>query len=102
MKARIVVLAAAAALAGFTASACQLSAADMETYRRAVSPTLPFQERSSAFEKVIQACPEDPRLYTEFASLLVANREFSSALSWAEKGLKLAPEDPTLNLRRGE
>ena len=74
----------------------------METYRRAVSPTLPFRERRSAFEKVIRACPDDPRLYTEFASLLVANRDFSSALSWADKGLKLAPEDPTLNLRKGE
>ncbi|HEX4769812.1 MAG TPA: tetratricopeptide repeat protein [Bryobacteraceae bacterium] len=102
MKTRIVVLAAAAALAGFTASACQLSAADMETYHRAVSPTLPFPERSSAFEKVIQACPNDPRLYAEFASLLVANRDFSGALAWADKGLKLAPENPTLNLRKGE
>src|SRR3954452_539010 len=105
MRVGIVLLAVAASLAGVsgsTASACQLSAADMEAYRRAVSPTLPFPERSSAFEQVIQACPNDPRLYTEFASLLVANRDFSSALSWAEKGLKLAPEDPTLNLRKGE
>jgi tetratricopeptide (TPR) repeat protein len=54
-----------------TLPACQLSAADMDTYRRA-------------------------------ASAFVANRDFNNALSWADKGLKLAPEDPQLNLRKGE
>jgi tetratricopeptide (TPR) repeat protein len=100
MNARIVLLAAAASIVPLRA--CQLSAADMETYRRAVSAVVPFPERRLAFEQVIRACQHDPRLYTEFASLLVANRDFSNALSWADKGLKLAPEDPTLNLRKGE
>ena len=34
--------------------------------------------------------------------MLVANRDFSAALSWSDKGLKLAPDDATLNLRKGE
>ncbi len=83
-------------------SACQLSAADRQVYSRAVSSHLPFLQRRTAFELVIRACPDDPRLYVEFASLLVANRDFSTALHWIDKGLALAPENETLNLRKGE
>jgi tetratricopeptide (TPR) repeat protein len=100
MNAGIVLLAVAASIVSLPA--CQLSAADQETYRRAVSPSAPFMERRSAFESTILACQDDPRLYAEFASLLVANRDFGAALSWADRGLKLAPEDTTLNLRKGE
>ena len=63
---------------------------------------MPLTQRRTAFEQVIRACPDDPRLYVEFASLLVANRDFSTALGWIDKGLALAPEDETLNLRKGE
>ncbi len=82
--------------------ACQLSVAEKETYRQAVSPNAPLAERRTAFERSIHACPDDPRLYSEFASLLIANRDFSTALPWIDKGLGLAPEDATLNLRKGE
>lgn len=81
---------------------CQLSAAGQENYRRAVSPDVPFPERRAAFEQSIHVCPDDARLYVEFASLLVANRDFSNALSWIDKGLALAPENASLNLRKGE
>lgn len=100
MNVGIVLLAAAGFIPPL--SACQFSQADQETYRRAVSPDLPFPERRLAFERSIQTCSDDPRLYAQFASLLVASRDFSAALSWADEGLKLAPEDATLNLRKGE
>jgi tetratricopeptide (TPR) repeat protein len=41
-------------------------------------------------------------LYAEYSSLLVAERDFASALHWADKGLAHAPDDATLNLRKGE
>jgi tetratricopeptide (TPR) repeat protein len=100
MNVGIVLFAIAASIAPL--SACQISAADKEAYRRAVSPNVPFPERRSAFEQSIRACPGDPRLYIEFASLLVASRDFTTALRWIDKGLTLAPEDATLNLRKGE
>ena len=92
----------AAATASAPLSACQLSVADQQTYLRAVSADEPFPVRRTAVERSIQACPDEPRLYIEFASLLVANRDFASALRWSEKGLSLATEDATLNLRKGE
>lgn len=100
MHVGILWLAAAASIAPL--HACQFSSADRQTYRRAVSPGVPFLERSKAFARSIQACPDEPRLYSEFASLLVANHDFAGALPWVDKGLDLAPEDATLNLRKGE
>jgi tetratricopeptide (TPR) repeat protein len=92
----------AAAASFVPVSACQLSAPDTEIYRRAVSRDLPFSERRVAYERSIGACPGEFRLYAEFASLLVANRDFSTALHWIDKGLALAPTDTALNLRKGE
>ena len=63
---------------------------------------MPMLERSKAFEQVIRACPDDPRLYSEYSSVLVASRDFSKALDWSKKGLALAPDDAVLNLRKGE
>jgi tetratricopeptide (TPR) repeat protein len=100
MNVGIFLLGAAALLAPL--SACQLSAADQETYHRAVSPDTPLPDRRVAFQQTIHACPGDLRLYIQFTSLLVANRDFSTALSWIDKGLPLAPADATLNLRKGE
>jgi tetratricopeptide (TPR) repeat protein len=100
MNVGILWLAAATSIAPL--SACQLSAAEQQIYHQAVSPAVPFTQRRTAFEQVIRACPDDPRLYVEFASLLVANRDFATALHWVDKGLALTPEDETLNLRKGE
>lgn len=83
-------------------SACEVSAASLAVYHRAVSPSTPFSERRAAFEESIRACPDDVHLYIEFASLLVASRDFNTALGWINKGLTHAPEDATLNLRKGE
>jgi tetratricopeptide (TPR) repeat protein len=100
MNVGILLFAVASSLAPL--SGCQLSSADQGTYSRAVSPDTPFPERRVAFQESIRACPDDLQLYIQFTSLLVANRDFSAALSWVDKGLPLAPSDATLNLRKGE
>jgi tetratricopeptide (TPR) repeat protein len=81
---------------------CQFSAAGQRTYEQATSPNVPFPDRRIAYEQSIKACPHDLRLYTEYSALLVANRDFPTALSWIDKGLALAPRDATLSLRKGE
>jgi len=94
-------MAAATSITPLTA-ACQLTATDQDTYRRAASSGVPMPVRRIAYERSIRACPNEPRLYVEFTSLLIANREFNTALPWIDKGLKLEPENQILNLRRGE
>jgi tetratricopeptide (TPR) repeat protein len=100
MNVGIFCLAAAASIVSLFG--CQFSADGQQAYQQATSRNVPFPERRMAFERSIHACPEDLHLYTDFASLLVANRDFSTALSWVDKGLALAPHDATLNLRKGE
>jgi len=100
MNVGILCLAAAAFIAPL--AACELSAADQEVYGQAASSKTPLAERRRAFEDLIRACPGEPRLYSEFSSLLLANRDFVGALRLAHKGLTLAPDDATLNLRKGE
>ena len=89
MNVGIFLIAAAASIV--PVSACQLSAEETEVYRRAVARDLPFRERRAAYERSISTCPDDPRLYIEFATLLIANRDFSTAIHWIDKGLGLAP-----------
>ena len=67
-----------------------------------VVPRGSWAERRKALEQAIRACPQEPRLYGEYSSLLLAERDFVSALRWSDKGLALAPNDATLNLRKGE
>jgi tetratricopeptide (TPR) repeat protein len=100
MNVGIFLLAAAATLPAFCA--CQFTPAETETYRRAAAPDVPFSERREAFQRSIEACPGDADLYRAFAALLIANRDFSNALPWIDKGLRLAPDDAVLNLRKGE
>jgi superkiller protein 3 len=100
MNVGILWLAAATCIAPL--SACQLSASEQQIYHQAVSPVVPFAQRRAAFQQSIHACPDDSRLYVEFSSLLLANRDFATALRWIDKGLALAPEDETLHLRMGE
>ena len=92
----------AAALSIAPLHACQFTAGQANFYRRAVSPDVPLPERRTDFEQTIKACPGDSRLYVQFASLLVATRDFSGALPWIDQGLKLTPTDSTLLLRKGE
>lgn len=100
MNVGIFLFVAAASLAPL--SACPFSPADTAAYRQAVSQSVPYAQRRAAYEQSIRACPNELHLYTEFASLQIANHDFTAALPWIEKGLRLSPEDAILNLRKGE
>ncbi|MGH9693327.1 MAG: hypothetical protein ACRD5Z_04230, partial [Bryobacteraceae bacterium] len=64
---------------------CHESAAFVTNHDRATKPTLPLLERTQAYEKLLRTCPDDPKLYVEAGSFLIANRKFSAALRWVEK-----------------
>ena len=54
-----------------------------------------------AYQQALQACPNDPKTYQEFAGFLIAKGKFSMAKAVAESGLKISPADPTLLLEHG-
>ena len=88
-------------LALATPSPCELSKTFTDSHSRATTQSLSSPDREHAYQEAIEACPDNPKLYAEFASFLIANAEFSSAKAWLDKGLKLAPNDPALILENG-
>jgi tetratricopeptide (TPR) repeat protein len=80
---------------------CQESSTFVMNHNRAAKQTLPLLERKQAYEQALRTCPNDPKLYAEIGSFLIASREFSSALKWVDKGLTVAPTDPELMLQSG-
>jgi tetratricopeptide (TPR) repeat protein len=65
----------------------------------AENSSLPFSDRSGAYEYLIQNNPSDTSLYANYTSLLIANRAYAPALTWIVKGLAVAPSDAGLRLR---
>lgn len=66
---------------------------------KAENSSLPFSDRSTAYEHLILNSPSDTSLYAGYTSLLIANHNYASALTWIEKGLAAAPSDTGLQLR---
>jgi tetratricopeptide (TPR) repeat protein len=67
---------------------------------KAENPLLPFADRSRAYEQLIQDNPSDAFLYAGYSSLLIANHDYASALSWIAKGLAASPSDAGLRLHQ--
>ena len=61
---------------------------------------IPLSERRQAYEELLQNCPTEPNLYSEYASLLIAGHAYSSALGWIAKGLSIAPGNDDLRLKQ--
>lgn len=87
-------------LAVNSVAACEHTAAFSSAYLEAVDQKLSFTGRKTAYERAIGACPDDPRLYDELAALLVGNGDFSAALIWLNKGLKISPASTELCVRK--
>jgi tetratricopeptide (TPR) repeat protein len=62
--------------------------------------SLPFSDRSTAYKHLIQNNPSDTSLYADYTSLLIANHDYASALTWIAKGLAGVPSDTGLRLRQ--
>jgi tetratricopeptide (TPR) repeat protein len=68
---------------------------------KAGNPSLPASDRATAYEQLIRNSPSDHNLYADYASLLIANRDYTSALKWITKGLAVTPSDTGLRVRQG-
>ena len=76
---------------------CNSTASDRA--RLASRSSIPMGEREQAYEELLQNCPNEPNLYIEYASLLIAGHAYSPALGWIAKGLAIAPENDDLRLK---
>ncbi|MCC7156228.1 MAG: tetratricopeptide repeat protein [Bryobacterales bacterium] len=69
-------------------------------HSRAENSSLPVSDRGQAYEELIRSNPSNASLYAGYAALLLANRAYTRALTWIEKGLAKTPSDGGLRLRQ--
>ena len=60
-----------------------------------------YDERSTAYESAVIACPNDPSLYGEFSALLLEYQDGERAYNWARRGLEISPHNPDLMVYEG-
>lgn len=77
---------------------CNSAASDRA--RLASRSSIGMSERSQAYEQLLQNCPNEPNLYIEYASLLIAGHAYSPALGWIAKGLAISPGNDDLRLKQ--
>ena len=94
------VLFIAAVLLATLKAGCQTSPAFGRSYQRALRQDLPRSDREQSYQSALSACPHEFRLYAEYGDFLISQKDFSQALLWIDKGLKLAPSDPDLRLKK--
>ena len=60
-----------------------------------------YEQRKTAYEHALGLCPRAPALYANLSALLLEHQDIPSGLSWARRGLQVAPGDPDLSLDLG-
>lgn len=82
-------------------SACRENAKVQDAFRQGDNPQLAPDLRKQAYEDVIRQCPQELAAYNNLSILLLQQHNFTEALDWIHRGLKIAPRDPALNLDLG-
>ena len=60
-----------------------------------------YDERRTAYESAVKACPNDPSLYGEFSALLLEYQDGERGYYWARRGLEISPDNPDLMVYEG-
>ncbi len=60
-----------------------------------------YEQRKTAYERAVGLCPRAPALYASLSALLLEHQDIQDGLSWARRGLEVAPGDPDLSLDLG-
>ena len=79
---------------------CEASPAFQVNYARALRQDLPRYDREQSYRRVLSTCPNEVGLYADYGSFLISNKNFSQALFWINKGLKMAPSNFNLRLKK--
>jgi tetratricopeptide (TPR) repeat protein len=69
--------------------------------RQAEDSKRSYDERNKAYESAARICSQDSFIYAGLAALLLQHQDAAMALTWARRGLEIAPKDPTLSVYGG-
>lgn len=82
-------------------ASCQERADVKKLIQQGNNPALSYKRQEAAFLGAIRFCPNDPQIYRALSVLLIKDGAIDAALSWIDRGLRLAPADPGLRFSQG-
>lgn len=80
---------------------CRAQTAVQEFLRRAEDTKQAYEERKKAYESAARVCSQESSIYVPLSALLLEHQDGEAALTWARRGLKIAPDNPDLAVYEG-
>ena len=80
---------------------CREQRSVQELLRRAKDAKQPYQEQRKAYESAVRVCSQEGSLYVALSALLLEHHDAEAALTWAHRGLQIAPGDQELTVYEG-
>ena len=80
---------------------CREQTAVQQFLRQAEDTKQSYEERKKAYESAAGVCSQEGSIYAALSALLLEHQDAEAALTWARRGLRVAPENPDLTLYEG-
>jgi len=80
---------------------CRDQMAVQQLLRKAEDAKQSFDDRRKAYESAAGACSQEVSIYAALSALLLEHQDAEAALTWARRGLQIAPENPDLAVYEG-
>ena len=80
---------------------CREQPAVQQFLRQAEDTKQSYEERRKAYESAVRVCSLEGSIYAALSALLLEHQDSEAALTWARRGLQVAPGDPDLALYEG-
>jgi tetratricopeptide (TPR) repeat protein len=73
---------------------CREQAAVQQFLRQGADTKQSYEVRRKAYENAAQACSHEGSVYAALTALLLEHLDAAAALTWARRGLQIAPKNP--------
>jgi len=82
-------------------SSCTEQTVVQQFLRQAENTKESYEERRKAYESAARVCPQEVSIYSALSALMLEHQDADAALTWARRGLQIAPEDANLAIYEG-
>jgi len=80
---------------------CREQTAVQQSLRQAEDTKQAYEERRKAYESAARVCSQESSIDAALSALLLEHRDAEAALTWARRGLQIAPENVDLTVYEG-
>lgn len=80
---------------------CREQVAVQQLLRQAEDTMRSYEDRRAAYEGAARVCSHEASIYAALSALLLEHQDAQAALTWARRGLEIAPADQDLTVYEG-